>query len=94
MCFQILVDENCVKIFPHLDWIRRAYISPYSVRMRVNTDQNNFEYEHFFTQREIHWNISQECFRKEAQISLRKRKFFSAQISTMYGGLQKMMIFV
>ena len=25
-------------------------ISPYSVRMRENTDQNNFEYGHFFMQ--------------------------------------------
>ena len=34
-----------VSIFPHSDWILR--ISPYSVRMRENTDQNNSEYGHF-----------------------------------------------
>ena len=34
-----------VRIFPHSDWI--LCISPYSIRMRENTDQNNSEYEHF-----------------------------------------------
>ena len=34
-----------VRIFSYLDWIFR--ISPYSVRMRENADQNNSEYEHF-----------------------------------------------
>ena len=39
-----------VRIFPHSDWIRRDMsISPYSVQMRENTDQNNSEYRHFFT---------------------------------------------
>ena len=34
--------------FPHSDWIRRdTHISPYSVRMRENTDQKNSEYRHF-----------------------------------------------
>ena len=28
-----------VRILPHLDWIRRDSISPYSVRMRENKDQ-------------------------------------------------------
>ena len=28
-----------VRIFPHLDGIRRDRISPYSVQMRENTDQ-------------------------------------------------------
>ena len=46
---------------PHSDWIRRdtwsafshirteeiLHISPYSVRVRANTDQNNSEYGHF-----------------------------------------------
>ena len=32
------------RIFPHLERLR---ISPYSVRMRQNTDQNNSKYEHF-----------------------------------------------
>ena len=37
-----------VRIFPHLDWIwRDTEISPYSVRMRENADQNNSEYGHF-----------------------------------------------
>ena len=35
-------------IFPHSDWIRReTSTSPYSVWMRENADQNNFEYGHF-----------------------------------------------
>ena len=50
--FSILLLGNCpntefflVCIFPHSDWIRRdTHISPYSVRMRENTDQNNSEY--------------------------------------------------
>ena len=33
-----------VRIFPHSDWM---CISPYSVRMRENTDQNNSKHEHF-----------------------------------------------
>ena len=33
-----------VQIFLHSDWLR---ISPYSVRMRANADQNNPEYGHF-----------------------------------------------
>ena len=33
-----------VQIFLHSDWLR---ISPYSVRMRGNADQNNPEYGHF-----------------------------------------------
>ena len=38
-----------VRIFTHSDWIRREvlHISPYSVRMRENTDQDNSEYGHF-----------------------------------------------
>ena len=45
-----------VHIFPHSDWIRRdtrteyreiPRISPYSVRMWENADQNNSEYRHF-----------------------------------------------
>ena len=38
-----------VHIFPHLDWIRGEVrsISPYSVRMRKNADQNNCEYGSF-----------------------------------------------
>ena len=37
-----------VRIFPHSDWIGRdTSISPYLVRMRGNTDQNNSEYRHF-----------------------------------------------
>ena len=41
-----------VHIFPHSDWIRRdtvhlSPISPYSVRMRENKDQNNSEYGQF-----------------------------------------------
>ena len=38
-----------VRIFPHSNWIRRDIpcISPYSVRMRENTDQKNSEYGHF-----------------------------------------------
>ena len=34
-----------VRIFPHSDWILR--ISPYTVRMQENTDQNNSEYGQF-----------------------------------------------
>ena len=38
-----------VHIFSHSDWIRRdtLEISPYLVRMRENTDQNNSYYKHF-----------------------------------------------
>ena len=37
-----------IRIFPHSDWIGEIRgISPYSVRMRENTDQNNSEYGHF-----------------------------------------------
>ena len=36
-----------VHIFPHLDWIQRDSISPYSVQMRENTDQKNSEYWDF-----------------------------------------------
>ena len=40
-----------VQFFPHSDWIRRdaelRSISPYSVQMRENADQNNSEYGHF-----------------------------------------------
>ena len=38
-----------VHIFPHSDWIRKdtlRKISPYSVRMRENADQNKSEYGH------------------------------------------------
>ena len=43
-------DPHFSRIFPHLDWIRRDTISPYSVQMRENADQNNPEYGLFFTQ--------------------------------------------
>ena len=43
-----------VRVFPHLDWILR--FSPYSVRMRENTDQKNSEYGHF--SHSVHF----ECF--------------------------------
>ena len=36
-----------VHIFPHSDWIRRDTDSPFSVRIRENTDQSNSEYGHF-----------------------------------------------
>ena len=38
-----------VRIFQHLDWIRKDTdsISMYSVRMRENADQNNSEYGYF-----------------------------------------------
>ena len=37
-----------VRIFPHSDWIRKIrIISPYSVLMRENADQNNSEYRYF-----------------------------------------------
>ena len=37
-----------VPIFPHSDWMRRdRSISPYSVRMQENVDQNNSEYKQF-----------------------------------------------
>ena len=40
-----------VCIFPHSDWIREfgkiRIISPYSVRVQENADQNNFEYGQF-----------------------------------------------
>ena len=50
-----------VRILPHSDYTRREEIlpiSPYLVRMRENTDQNNSEYGHFlrsevFTNRNI-----------------------------------------
>ena len=37
-----------VRIFPHSDWIGEIRsISPYSVQMRKNMDQDNSEYRHF-----------------------------------------------
>ena len=36
-----------VRIFPYSDWI--LHISPYSVQMRENSDQNNSEYGHFLS---------------------------------------------
>ena len=37
-----------VRIFPHLDWIRRDFrISPYSVQIKENADQSNSECGHF-----------------------------------------------
>ena len=58
-CRKLLLSKALRKMCPYLElfWsvfsrIRTEYgeiwsISPYSFRMRVNTDQNNFEYEHF-----------------------------------------------
>ena len=37
-----------VHIFPHSDWYEEIRsISPYSVQMRENENQNNSEYRHF-----------------------------------------------
>ena len=37
-----------VRILPHSGWIRRDLrISPYSVRMQTNANQNNSKYRHF-----------------------------------------------
>ena len=43
-----------VLIFPHSDWMRRdpLLISPYSVQVRENTDQNNSEYG-LFSRRQL-----------------------------------------
>ena len=38
-----------VRVFPHLDWIRRDSISSYSVRMRKNTDQKKVRIWTLFT---------------------------------------------
>ena len=46
-----------VRILPHSDCIES--ISPYSVRMRENTDQNNYEYEHFL--RSV-YHLKTSCF--------------------------------
>ena len=45
---------SLILIFPHLDWI--LLISPYSVQMRVNTDQKNSKYVQF--SRSVSWTIS------------------------------------
>ena len=57
--WKVSVYENIlVRIFLHSDWRRRdteylsvfspnASVSPYSVRMRENADQNNSKYGHF-----------------------------------------------
>ena len=51
-----------VRIFPHSDWI-----SPYSVRMRENTDQNNSEYgyflrsDHHLVAYDFPWTIQTDC---------------------------------
>ena len=45
-----------VRIFPHSDWIRR--FSPYSVRMRENTDQKKLLIWKLFTQYSRRINIS------------------------------------
>ena len=43
-----LFGVTLVRIFPHSDWIRRVRsISPYSVEIRENADQNNSEYGNF-----------------------------------------------
>ena len=44
-----------VRIFPHADWVLR--ISPYSVRMRKNTNQNNSKYGHFSSSGKGHWKL-------------------------------------
>ena len=77
--------DHCVKKYPcsELFWsafsrIRTEYgeilcISPYSVQMPENTDQNNSEYKHFsrsgHTQRRVSSKNTRETFTK------RKRKF-------------------
>ena len=44
----VRIRSFLVHIFPHPDWIRGdTSYSPYSVRMRENTDQKNSEYGHF-----------------------------------------------
>ena len=45
-----------VRIFPHSDWIYREIriISPYSVWMGENMDQNNSEYRHFSRDWHLH----------------------------------------
>ena len=44
-CEVSLVGVFLVHIFSHSDWIRS--ISPYSVRIRENTDQKHSKYGHF-----------------------------------------------
>ena len=50
-------EDILVHIFPHSDWIRREIlrISPYSVQMRENTDQNNYKYRRFL--RRVLWAV-------------------------------------
>ena len=55
LSYSLSLREKCpntelflVRIFPHSDWIERD-ISPYSVRMRENTDQKKLRIWTFFT---------------------------------------------
>ena len=53
-----------VRIFQHLDWVRRFTSYPYSVQVRENIDQKNFEYtlgsDTEIKTTEVRINISQE----------------------------------
>ena len=58
-CLNPNTDFFLVRIFMHSDWIQS--ISPYSVRMRENTDQKNSEYGQFSCSGR--YNFAQ-CFHK------------------------------
>ena len=50
-----------VRIFPHFDWNDNLlYKSPYSVRMRENTDQKNSWYEHFLRSVYMKWWLNHD----------------------------------
>ena len=67
--WQVTLREKCpntefflVRIFPHLDWIRRRSISPYSVRMRENADQKKLGIWTLFMQYQFHQIDLSETF--------------------------------
>ena len=60
-----------VSIFPHLDWILR--VSPYSVQMRENKDQNNSEYGHFLRSGGSIWRECNTFYLRLSQLIFEKR---------------------
>ena len=71
-----------VPIFPHLDWI--VSISPYSVRMRENVNQNNSEYGHFSHSVKFSFEMFfHEYLGKENSVTFPCVAFLSCAISKM-----------
>ena len=66
-----------VCIFPHSDWIRRDKISPYSVRIRENTDQKKLRMWTLFAR----WNVELKLFLKMIRILLNMHKFIKTYLS-------------